>query len=120
MRTNYLICKTLLYRSLSPLISMFDLRHFPYQSAGSGEEEEKEVGQVENEDYYVFNLPDCGAVIKFENCGARSKILNHYTHHFQQGGDWLYPVREGAQVQGLDPHQGHARQDQRDTPEERH
>ena len=49
---NYLICKTLLYRSLSPLISMFDLRHFPYQSAGSGEEEEeKEVGQMENEDY---------------------------------------------------------------------
>ena len=53
---------------------MFDLRNFPYQSACSGEEEEKEAGQMENEDYYVCKLPDFGAVIKFKNCWARSKI----------------------------------------------
>ena len=29
---------------------MFDLSHFLYQGAGGGKEE-KEVGQVENEDY---------------------------------------------------------------------
>ena len=59
-RTHSLICKILLYRSLSPQIPMFDLSHFQYQV----EEEEKEVGgQVENEDYYVCKLPDCGAVI---------------------------------------------------------
>ena len=69
---------------ITPQIPMFDLSHFLYQGAGGAEEEEKEVGQVENEDYYVCKLPDCGAVIQFENCGARSKILNHYTSHFQR------------------------------------
>ena len=79
-RTHSLICKTLLYRSLSPQIPMFDLSHFLYQGGGGDEEEEKEVGgQLENEDYYMCKLPDYGAVIQFENCGARSKILNHYT-----------------------------------------
>ena len=42
--------------------------HFPFpvsnvQWAGGDEEEEKEVGQVENEDYYVCKLPNCGVVI---------------------------------------------------------
>ena len=68
-KTNSLFCKTLLYRSLSPQIPMFDLSHFLYQDGGGGEEEEKEASK----------LPDCGAVIQFENCGAISKILNHYT-----------------------------------------
>ena len=36
-----------------------------------------EVGQVENEDYYVCKLPDCRAVI--QKCGARSKIRHLYT-----------------------------------------
>ena len=60
---------------IMPQIPMFDLSHIPYQEAGGGEEEEKEVGQVENEDYYVCKLPNCGAVIQFETYGARSKIL---------------------------------------------
>ena len=36
-----------------------------------------EVGQVENEDYYVCRLPDCRVVI--QKCKARSKILYLYT-----------------------------------------
>ena len=69
---------------ITPQIPMFDLSHFLYQGGGGQEPEEKEAAQVENEDYYVCKLPDCGAVIQFENCGARSKILNHYTSHFQR------------------------------------
>ena len=61
-RTHSLICKTLLYRSLSPPIPMFDLSHFLYQGGGGGEEEEV-GGQVENEDYYVCKLTNCGALI---------------------------------------------------------
>ena len=45
---------------------------------GGGEEEDNEVGLVENEDYYICKLPDCRAVIQFKKCGARSKILNLY------------------------------------------
>ena len=69
---------------ITPQIPMFDLSHFLYQGADGEDEEQKEVAQVENEDYYICKLPDCGAVIQFENCGARSKILNHYTSHFQR------------------------------------
>ena len=56
--------------------------------AGGGEEEEKEVGQVENEDYYFCKLPNCGAVIQFETYGARSKILNLYTSQFYREQDY--------------------------------
>lgn len=81
--------------------------HYLSQGAGGGEEEEKEVGgQVENEDYYVCKLPDCGAVIQFENCGARSKILNHYTSHFQreleQNYSHLLTAKTGCTLCGRD------------------
>ena len=46
------------------------------------------MGQVENEDYYVCKLPDCGAVIQFVTYEARSKILNLYTSHFQWKQDY--------------------------------
>ena len=32
------------------------------------------MGLVENEDYYICKLPDCGAVIQFKKCGARSNL----------------------------------------------
>ena len=35
------------------------------------------------QDYYICKLTSCQTMIMFENCGARSKILNHYTSHFQ-------------------------------------
>ena len=35
------------------------------------------------QDYYICKLSSCQTMIMFENCGARSKILNHYTSHFQ-------------------------------------
>ena len=66
--------------------SLFPISSF--QWAGGGEEEEKEVGQVENEDYYVCKLPNCGAVIQFETYGARSKILNLYTSQFYREQDY--------------------------------
>ena len=76
---------------ITPQIPMFDLSHFlyqaPYQSNSETGNEEGSGGsvmQVENEDYYICKLPNCQAMIQFENCGARSKILNHYTSHFQR------------------------------------
>ena len=73
---------------IMPQIPMFDLSHIPYQEAGGGEEEEKEVGQVENE-VYVCKLPDCGArgaVIYFETWGQdrRSSISTRRT----SSGNW--------------------------------
>ena len=92
------------------------------------------MGQVENMDYYVCKLPDCGAVIQFVTYEARSKILNLYTSHFQRKQDyiqptacprdWLHTVQEGAEgrhrVQGLDPHRGDTLQDQSDPSDEGH
>ena len=86
---------------------------------------------MENEDYYVCKLPNCGAVIQFETYGARSKILNLYTSHFQREQDyshlldprdWLHTEQEGAEGrhQGLDPHRGATLQDQRDSSDEGH
>ena len=68
---------------ITPQIPMFDLSHFLYQGAGGAEEEEKEVGQEENE-VYVCKLPDCGArgaVIYFETWGQdrRSSISTRRT-----------------------------------------
>ena len=40
--------------------------------------------QQEDQDFYICKLPSCQTMIQFENCGARSKILNHYTSHFQR------------------------------------
>ena len=62
------------------------------------------MGQVENKDYYVCKLPNCGAVIQFETYGARSKILNLYTSQFYREldysypdpRDWLHTLQEGA------------------------
>ena len=40
------------------------------------------------QDYYICKLTSCQTMIMFENCGARSKILNHYTSHFQVVIHW--------------------------------
>ena len=97
---------------ICPSIPMFDLAglatlaqwHGQQERGGEGGEEVPE-GPVENEvdtsslpsvvtkpivspfstlqDYYICKLSSCQTMIMFENCGARSKILNHYTSHFQ-------------------------------------
>ena len=81
---------------IMPQIPMFDLSHIPYQEAGGGEEEEKEVGKVEKKEVgqvenevYVCKLPDCGArgaVIYFETWGQdrRSSISTRRT----SSGNW--------------------------------
>ena len=79
---------------------MFDLGHFlyppPYQGQDGGDEEQPIPAPVsvhqpqENEDYYICKLPSCQTMIQFENCGARSKILNHYTSHFQRELEQAY------------------------------
>ena len=81
--------------------------HFLYQVAGGGEEEEKELGQVENEDSYVCKLPEGGAVIQFENCGARSKILNYYNpRELEQDYSHLLTAEMGCTLCGKEqlPH----------------
>ena len=42
------------------------------------------------QDYYICKIPNCRTMIQFENCGARSKILNHYTSHFQKELEHAY------------------------------
>ena len=85
---------------ITPQIPMFDLGSllYPqqqYHQQGGYEEQselviEEEAGPVENEDFYICKLPSCGTMIQFENCGARSKILNHYTSHFQRELEQAY------------------------------
>ena len=87
---------------ITPQIPMFDLGHFMYQTPLYQENQHHDEDQVdeeqpipapsirqvfqqhENEDFYICKLPSCQTMIQFENCGARSKILNHYTSHFQR------------------------------------
>ena len=92
---------------ICPSIPMFDLAGLAtlaqwHGQQERGEGEEVPEGPVENEvrryktekvtmaaftfplqDYYICKLTSCQTMIMFENCGARSKILNHYTSHFQ-------------------------------------
>lgn len=82
---------------ITPQIPMFDLGHLLYQQDNQESSdfltEEEPIPApipVENEDYYVCKLPSCQTVIQFENCGARSKILNHYTSHFQRELEQTY------------------------------
>jgi len=75
---------------ICPQIPMFDLGSLLYQEHQDPNDylaEEEPIPApipVENEDYYICKLPSCQTIIQFENCGARSKILNHYTSHFQR------------------------------------
>ena len=85
---------------ITPQIPMFDLGHFlyqpPYQYEGADqndlaeEEPRRTPSPQENEDFYICKLPSCQTMIQFENCGARSKILNHYTSHFQRELEQAY------------------------------
>ena len=85
---------------ITPHIPMFDLGHFlyqpPYQYQGGDQSDLAEEEPVsapspqENEDFYICKLPSCQTMIQFENCGARSKILNHYTSHFQRELEQAY------------------------------
>jgi len=82
---------------ICPQIPMFDLGSLIYQQDNQdpndflGEEEPIPAPiPVENEDYYICKLASCQTVIQFENCGARSKILNHYTSHFQRELEQTY------------------------------
>ena len=90
---------------ICPSIPMFDLAGLATLAQWHGQQERVEGGEevpegpVENEvclmspkmislllnlqDYYICKLTSCQTMIMFENCGARSKILNHYTSHFQ-------------------------------------
>ena len=84
------------------------------------------MGQVENMDYYVCKLPDCGAVIQFVTYEARSKILNLYTSHFQWKQDYsqLLVPEIGCtlcrkELKGaIESHRGDTLQDQRDPSDE--
>ena len=85
---------------ITPQIPMFDLGHFlyqpPYQYQGADQSDLAEEEPLsapspqENEDFYICKLPSCQTMIQFENCGARSKILNHYTSHFQRELEQAY------------------------------
>ena len=85
---------------ITPQIPMFDLGHFlyqppyHYQEGEPAEQPEEEPVRApspqENEDFYICKLPSCQTMIQFENCGARSKILNHYTSHFQRELEQAY------------------------------
>jgi len=81
---------------ICPQIPMFDLGSLLYQEHQEPADylaEEEPIPApipVENEDYYVCKLPSCQTIIQFENCGARSKILNHYTSHFQRELEQTY------------------------------
>ena len=85
---------------ITPQIPMFDLGHFLYQppyhyqdgevSEAAEEEPVTAPSPQENEDFYICKLPSCQTMIQFENCGARSKILNHYTSHFQRELEQAY------------------------------
>ena len=93
---------------ICPSIPMFDLAGLATLAQWHGQQEQEQGQEVqeynrlgrsrsevsegaveeasapqENEDYYICKLPSCQTMIMFENCGARSKILNHYTSHFQ-------------------------------------
>jgi len=81
---------------ICPQIPMFDLGSLLYQEHQDPSDylaEEEPIPApipVENEDYYICKLPSCQTIIQFENCGARSKILNHYTSHFQRELEQTY------------------------------
>jgi len=82
---------------ICPQIPMFDLGSLIYQQDHQDPNdflaEEEPIPApipVEGEDYYVCKLPSCQTIIQFENCGARSKILNHYTSHFQRELEQTY------------------------------
>jgi len=69
---------------ITPSIPMFDLAGLATLAQWHGEEGAGQSVPVEGEDFYICQLASCQTMIMFENCGARSKILNHYTSHFQR------------------------------------